>query len=303
MRPATLFLCLFVVSGFAANAQFTLSPQFGVEDPTTKVSYNNGSYFVPLQSQLAPRLAMKLDYKFKQGHGVFLGLATSRSAVEYSFTSPENGMTQYTAMVGDMQLRFEGGYQFNTKPIYFKKQSTSSATTTAKPTAPTPTYSRCGGYVHHCCDRNKAAQQPKGNQSWFVRIQPSVGMAFVPAGRSTVESDVKSGQPTYTYQAGSYSTALITGAGFEFGAAKKRFFTININYFKALSNQSSTLVTQVGGKDVTTNLNSKVGGWNASLGIPISLNKTKTQVAKPRPEVYQHHGCGSYYRSGCRKTI
>jgi len=142
MRPATLFLCLFVVSGFAANAQFSLTPQFGIEDQTTKVSYNNGSYFVPLESQMAPRLAMKLDYKFKQGHGVFLGLATTRSAVEYSFTSPENGMTQYTAMAGDMQLRFEGGYQFNMKPIYFMKESASKASTTTKQSATATTYSR-----------------------------------------------------------------------------------------------------------------------------------------------------------------
>jgi hypothetical protein len=300
MRPATLFLCLFVVSGFAANAQFSLTPQMGIEDPTTKISYNNGTYFVPLQSQLAPRLALKLDYKFKQGHGVFIGLATSRSGLEYSFTSPESGMTQYSAMVGQMQARFEGGYQFTTKPIYFNKKSASNASSsTSKMSSTATTHSDCGGYsyMHHCCNRNKLAQQPKQNQSWFVRIQPSLGMAFVPAGKSAVETETKAGQPTYTYQAGAYSTALVTGAGFEFGAAKRRFFIININYFKALSDQSATLVTQVGGKNVVTNLNSKVGGWNASLGIPISLNKT--QVAKPRPEVQQHHTCGDYYRSKC----
>jgi hypothetical protein len=276
----------------------------GVEDPTTKVSYNNGSYFTPLQGQMAPRLALKLDYKFKQGHGLFLGIATSRSAVDYSFTSPENGMTQYTAMMGDMQFRFEGGYQFSTKPIFFKKQAVSKSSTT--PTVSTNTQHRtCGGYMHHCCDRNKVAQQPKGNQSLSVKIQPSIGMAFVPAGSSGVETETKGGQPSYTYEAGSYSTALITGAGFEFGAAQRRMFTLNINYFKALSNQSSSMVTQVGGKDVITTLNSKVGGWNASLGIPISLNKTKTQVAKPRPEVQQpkHHSCGDYYRFRCKRTI
>lgn len=305
MRLATLFLCLFVVSGFAANAQFTLTPQMGIEDPTTKVSYNNGAYFVPLQSQLAPRLALKLDYKFKQGHGVFLGLSTTRSGVEYSFISPESGMKQYTAMVGDMQVRFEGGYQFNTKPIYFKKQSAQKVSTTTKSTT-TTTYSRCGGYtyVHHCCDKNKVAQQPKGNQSWFVRIQPSIGMAFVPAGKANVETELKSGQQTYTYEAGAYSTALITGAGFEFGAAKRRMFTLNFNYIKALSNQQATLVTQQGGKDVITSLNSKVGGWNATLGIPISLSKSKTQVVKPLPEVkqQQHRSCGDYYRFRCHKA-
>ena len=78
MRPVTLLL-LFVVSGFAANAQFTLTPQMGVENPLTKMTYNGGSSFTPLQCQLAPRLALRADYRTKQGHGAFLGIASSRS--------------------------------------------------------------------------------------------------------------------------------------------------------------------------------------------------------------------------------
>jgi hypothetical protein len=301
MRPVTLLSFLFVVSGIAANAQFTLQPQMGIENPLTKMTYDNGAYYVPLQSQLAPRLGLRMDYKFKQGHGVFLGIAGSRSAVEYSFASPENGMTNYTASVGNMQLRFEGGYQFNTKPIFFKKQAV------AKHSAPTKVATTekrgCGGYSYssHCGGSNRVASQPKVNQSWFVKIQPSIGMAFVPAGGSSLESGVKNGQPVYTYSAGEYSTALITGAGFEFGAANKRLFTLNINYFKGLSDQSEKLVTQTAGKDVITSLNSKVSGWNATIGIPISLGKSKQQVAAKHTEVKKSN-C-EYYRSRCGRRI
>ena len=66
----------------------------------------------------------------------FLGIATSRAGGEYNISSPENGMTHYTATVGDMQVRFEGGYQFNTKPIYFKKQSVSKNTAPGKSICP-----------------------------------------------------------------------------------------------------------------------------------------------------------------------
>jgi len=304
MRPATLLLLLFVVSGIAANAQFTLTPQMGIENPLTKMTYNDGSYYTPLQSQLAPRLGLKMDYKFKQGHGVFMGIATNRSSVEYNFTSPENGMTSYTAAVGNMQVRFEGGYQFNMKPIYFKKQAVSKSTAPPKVTS-TPEHRGCGGYSYSSrCGGAKyaAAPKPKENQSWFVKIQPAIGLAYVPTSKGSVQTDVKNGQPSYTYNAGSYSTALVTGAGFEFGAARKRLFTLSINYFKALSDQSAALVTQTAGKDVVTSLNSKVSGWNASLGIPLSLGKSKQQTVKKEPEV-KKSPCGGYHKMRCGRTI
>jgi hypothetical protein len=301
MRPVTLLL-LFVVSGFAANAQFTLLPQMGVENPLTKITYNNGSYYTPLPIQLAPHLGLRADYRSKQGHGVFLGIATSRSGVDYTFSNPEAGMTNYTTTVGDMQVRFEGVYQFNRKPIYFKKQAVSNTTAPAK--VSTPERKGCGGYSYrsHCCEKNRMAQKPKVDERLYVRIQPSLGMAWVPAGKGSVETEVKSGQPSYTYEAGRYNTAVVTGAGLEFGAAKKRFFTISINYFKALSDQSATLVTQTAGKDVVTSLNSKVSGWNASIGIPISLSKTKQPVQAKHTEV-KRTSCQEYYRMRCRKVI
>ena len=302
MRPVTLLLLLFVVSGFAANAQFTLTPQMGVENPLTKITYNDGSYFTPLQCQLSPRLALRADYRTKQGHGAFLGIATSRSGVEYNFSNPETGMTNYTTTVGDMQVRFEGGYQFNTKPIFFKKKSVAKAAAPAQVTS--PQRKGCGGYTYssRCGEKNKVAQKPKVDQRLFVRVQPSLGVAVVPGAKSGVVTDVKGSQTSYTYDAGGYTTALITGAGFEFGAAKKRLFTLNINYFKSLSDQSSTLNTIVGGKEVVTNLNSKVSGWNATIGIPIGLTKNKQQVAKQvqKTEV-KKTSCGDYYRYKCRK--
>ena len=305
MRPVTLLLLLFVVSGLAANAQFSLVPQIGVENPLTKMTYNNGSLYTPLQCQLAPRIALRADYKTKQGHGAFLGIATTRSGVEYNFSNPESGMTSYATAIGDMQVRFEGGYQFNTKPIFLSKKAVSKTTAPAKVSTPAPEKRGCGSYAYrsHCGEKNKVAQKPKVDNRLFVRIQPSIGMAFVPGAKSGVVTDVKGGQPTYTYDAGGYSTALITGAGFEFGAAKKRLFTLSINYFKSLSDQSATLVTTSAGKEVITNLNSRVSGWNAAIGIPINLSKSKQQVAKVQKTEVKKTSCGEYYRMKCRKVI
>ena len=300
MRPAALLLLLFIVFTRTANAQFTLLPQIGIENPLTKISYNDGSYFKPLQAQLAPHLGLRMDYKFKKGQGVFLGLTTSRSPVSYSFSNVETGMNAYTASVGDQQLRFEGGYQFNTKPIYFNKQAATNKTSLAK----TQTVERrgCGGYSasHHCGEQNKIAQKSKINKGWFVRIQPSVGLALVPANQPEVETKVNGSQSTYTYNAGGIKTALITGAGFEFGSGRKRLFTVSLNYFRALNSNATTLTTEAAGKITTTKLNSIVSGWNASIGIPISLSRNK-QVIKQKTEV-KKFDCQQYFRMRCRKA-
>ena len=302
MRPVTLLLSLFVVSGFAANAQFTLTPQFGVENPLTKMSYNGDGYFTPYNCQSSPRLALRADFRTKQGHGAFLGIATNRSGVEYNFSNPETGMMTYTTSAGDMQVRFEGGYQFNTKPIFFKKKAAAKSSAPAQISAPQK--KTCGSYTYssRCGQQKAVAQKPKTDQRLFVRIQPSIGMAVVPGAKSGIVTDAKGGQPSYTYTAGGYTTALLTGAGFEFGAAKRRLFTLNVNYFKSLGDQSSTMHTVVGGKEVVTTLNSQVSGWNATIGIPISLSKNKQQAVKQiqKTEV-KKTSCGDYLRYKCRK--
>ena len=116
MRPATL-LCLFVLFGYAANAQFTILPQLGFENSRTSVEFNELSSFSPLGAKLLPQAGIRLDYKSKQGHGPSVGIATSRSVVKFNFSDPETGMNTYTAAKGNTQLRIEGGYQVSTKPI------------------------------------------------------------------------------------------------------------------------------------------------------------------------------------------
>ena len=41
-------------------------------------------------------------------------------------------MNNYTTTTGNMQLRLKGGYQFSSKPIYFKKQGKRSTKVTGK---------------------------------------------------------------------------------------------------------------------------------------------------------------------------
>ena len=122
MRTAALTLLSFVAFGYAAKAQkFSLLPQVGFENSKTTIQYNNFPSFAPAGIVFSPQVSLQFAYKSKPGHGVFLGASSSRSTVPFSFTDPETGRDNYKTITGKMQVRLEGGYQFSSKPIHFKK--------------------------------------------------------------------------------------------------------------------------------------------------------------------------------------
>jgi hypothetical protein len=108
----------------------------------------------------------------------------------------------------------------------------------------------------------------------------------------------------YTYKAGDWTTAVITGAGFEFGKNKQRMFTIGINYLKGIGNLATRTVTAVvGNKTTTAVLNSSTSSWNITAGIPITLTKNKTnQKQRVTEKSYEHHWKCGQYKSGCHRS-
>ncbi|MDP9229357.1 MAG: Het-C domain-containing protein, partial [Bacteroidota bacterium] len=265
MRPAIL-TSLFVVFGGIANGQLTILPQLGFENSRTTIKYNGLSSFSPLSARLSPQASVRLDYKFKQGHGPFLGLATSRSVVEYSFTDPETGMKNYIANRGDLQIRIEGGYLFSSKPIIFSNSHSSnkfSKTPEAKNTAGrscgeyTVTKS-CGGFSatsSHCGSKsNCSSRTPKTseakartNRTW-MKIQPLLGIAFIPGNMDNgINAKSMGGQTSYAYNAGNWKTAIISGAGLEFGKNAQSKFMVSFNYLKGISNLDKQNITTVAG--------------------------------------------------------
>lgn len=313
MRTAALTLLCFVALGYAANSQkFSLLPQVGFENSKTNINYNDLRSFSPLGSKFSPQASLRLNYASKLGHGFFIGVASSRSIVSFSFTDPESGMNNFTATTGNMQLRLEGGYQFTTQPIRLNnrtKQPTEKRTSensAKKSCGSSSARSSCTGSSsssHHCCSntsKTKSPLQPKNKGSW-VRIQPSVGMGFIPVVKTDVVTKTQAGQTSYEYRAGNWNTALVTGAGFEFGRKNTRLFTVSVNYFKGLGHLSDQTISSFSGaKTVTTTLNSSVSGWNMKIGIPFTLNAKKPTI-KNKTEKEHKSGCGQYriiYRCG-----
>ncbi|MBC7948083.1 MAG: hypothetical protein H7Y42_09415 [Chitinophagaceae bacterium] len=305
MRTAAFTLLCFVAFGNAMNAQrFSLLPQVGFENTKTSISYNQLSSFAPLGTKFSPQASLRLNYASKLGHGFFLGAATSRSLVSFSFSNPETGMNQFKAATGSMQLQLEGGYQFNSKRINLgKSQATnakSKSSSTAKKSCGSSAQKSSGcsksyssSYSNRC--GSKQAKNPtlaKNRGSW-MRIQPSVGMGFIPAVQTDVVSKTQGSVTTYEYRAGNWQTGLIAGTSFEFGKNNTRKFTVSLNYFKGLGNlDEQSMTTSDGVKAITTSLKSNVSGWNMRIGIPFSLTKKPT-VKKTEKKTFERKvSCG-----------
>ncbi|MEO5995599.1 MAG: hypothetical protein ABIN89_02780 [Chitinophagaceae bacterium] len=284
MKNSALPILLCIVFSYTSNAQkFTLLPQFGHEASKTFLSYNNMASFIPKDKQLAPRLGVRLDYSFKKSGGPYVGIATSRSTVAVNLDDPASGMNITSVSTGKMQLRLEGGYQISTKPLYFRKTSTSSAKSAVVSQPKTYSQSRCGGYCSRyrsLTNTSSSAKQATVDKGWYVSIQPSAGMAFIPAVKTDVRTQVQGNKTSVTYMAGNYNSAVTAGVGFEFGnSTLDKRFIIGIQYLKGIGNlDSRTVSTSSGGKSTITTLNSSVSGLNVSVGIPISLVKKKPVV-------------------------
>ncbi len=309
MRPAIL-LCMFVLFGYIANAQFTILPQVGFENSKTSVELNEHSSFAPAGAKLSPQIALRLDYNLKKGSGPYVGIATSRSVTKLNFTDPETVMNNFTTSKGNTQLRIEGGYKVTTRPIFFKKS------------APTANSSKvnfqknnerkcCASYQSksNCGNRMSKTSSAKSSdsRSW-LRIQPSVGMAFLPgAPTSEIVTKSQNNQTAYQYNAGAWNTAVEAGVGFVFGKGAKQNLVISLNYVKGLGSQNSEITT-LGNKPTVTSLESHASSWNVRMGIPITLSKKKATVKQqPIQKIYyREKKCSQYvpqYHSRCSKRI
>jgi len=280
---------LFIVSTLAMNAQkLSLTPQVGFENSKTSVNYNNLGSFAPLGGEFNPQVSLRLDYKFKQGFGPYIGASTSRSGVLYSFNDVENGMNAYNATKANMQLRLEGGYQFTSNPILFNKAKRSTGTASSK--TKSSNKSSCGSYSSgSCCSKNYSSQsnpcQSKSsatkkaenkNKGGWVRLQPSIGVGYIAAPKTDIVTKTGGGQTTYEYRAGNWNTAFLTGMGFEFGRNKQRLLNVSINYFTGIGNMNQqTISNESGIKTSYATLESKASGWNMRVGIPFTLAEKK----------------------------
>jgi hypothetical protein len=321
MRSIALTGILFIVSAIAMNAQkLSLTPQVGFENSKTSVTYNDLQSFAPLGGEFNPQVSLRLDYKFKQGFGPYLGVSTSRSVVLYSFSDIENGMNLFSATKANMQLRMEAGYQFTTNPVSFGPRSSSASK------ARSSNKSSCGSYSYRssCCSKNYSSESSRcqsksssarkvvrkdsfgesKNKGGWMRLQPSIGIGFIPSPKTDIISKTQGGLTTYEYRAGNWNTALTTRMGFEFGRNKQRLLNVSVNYYTGIGNTSKQTVSTVSGsKTSVANLESNSSGWGLRIGIPFTLAEKRPAKHKSQSRTKKTNCCDrskTEYRYRCR---
>jgi hypothetical protein len=303
MRSAALPLVVLLFSS-AASAQLTLLPQVALDNSRTSLQYNDLRSFSPLGREFSPRASVRLDYRFKGGHGPFVGLGSSAAPVDFSFTNPATGGQIYRATSADRLFRMEGGWQYSSKPITFKNRKAAvAAATRTRSTEQSEVKSRCGSYTYksHCGSSREKTVQAR-SRDWNLRLQPFAGAAYIPS----VKEDLSVQNGSYTYKAGNWNTALLAGTGFEFGRGSQRLFTISVQYLKGLGNlDPKTLVTESNAKTTITRLDSRASGWSVGLGLPFSLTNRKVAQPLKTERTEQRSKCGEYkeYKYRCTRKV
>ncbi len=293
-----LLLPLFALIMIASNAQFSFAPQLGVEGLKTSIWSNNFTAFSPANTQLVPRLGVRMAYQFKKVGSAFVGIATGSPTVEMKFTDPETAQTSYKVSNGNLKFRLEAGYQFTTKSIALGKPAVSKDFGHNFNRGSHQSYSRgtrCGiNKSTSRCGKSSYKKAPQ-NTALFMRIKPSAGLAFTPGASNEMETATKGGTTTYEYNTG-FSTALIAGTTFEFGSRTLTKFTVSINYLKSLGNNEQTVYSGIG-KTSAYNFMSRTSGFNLSLGFPLSFAKKMVQQPPQRShssKLYSRGSCGKY---------
>lgn len=275
MRKAALAGLVFVACGFATNAQLSVTPRVGIEKASTCVKYNNTSRISPMGSNYSPQVGLRADYLFNKLHGPFAGVSTNRSMVVYEFTNPETGDKDFTASQGDWRLRLEAGYQLSSRPISLGKN------------AKQPADKASVAGQHPCAARKMmlanaaAAKKPVMN----LRVQPYAGMAFIPNPQTAITTTSQSNETVYQYNAGNWSTALITGVNFAFAKGSTNKFVVGVQYLAGLGNMNEeTMTTALENKQVNTQLSSSTSVWNVTVGMPLTFSKPKAAAVKSTME-------------------
>jgi hypothetical protein len=292
----TLMPALFVA--ISANAQLSFLPQLGFEQSKTSVQYNNSSSFSPIGSQANLKANLRMDYRFKKGHGPYMAIGTAPGAVAFSFNDVANAANNFKAAQNSLQWKLEGGYQYTSKPINLKKASTKQAEKTT--TQNTEVRSKCGSYYSYQRQERTATTAKKQDNNLNLRLQPSIGVAYLPS----IKNDVVSNGSNYQYNAGNYKTAFTSGMGFEFARGKQRLFTITAFYTKGLGNLDETITSIENNKDVSNLVSSTTSSWGLMAGVPFSFTKKQKVVLKPvttQPSKTYRSKCQSYHGSCTRK--
>jgi hypothetical protein len=296
MKPSAFTAILLLLTSLYAYSQFTLLPQIGLERAKTTIEQNDLFQFSPLGSKSNFRINLRADYKFKGGHGPYIGVGTAPSVVQVEFNDPVNAYKTAMASTAELNWRFEAGYQYSFKPLNISKPSMGNNQVEQKSQA---SKKSCGSYQYKSACGTKKSQPSKVSQATTMRIQPSMGLAYIPS----VNEAMSVSNNNYKYMAAHSGFALVPAIGFEFGKGKQRIMNVSVQYAKSLGKQDEETVSAISnGKNEITRFSTNTSSWNLSVGIPFTLKKQSSTVKQKQQQ--QKKSCQQQvYRYKCVKKI
>ncbi|MFL5771763.1 MAG: hypothetical protein ACJ75F_01305 [Flavisolibacter sp.] len=298
MKPAAI-TGIFLFLTAIVHAQFSLLPQAGFDRTSTSVNYNKLGNFTPISGQTDFKATIRLDYKFKGGHGPYASIGTSPAVINLSFKSPSDAMNGLKSSASSLQWRLEGGYQYTTKAIRLTSHSAKTSQTAKSSVSSSESRNPCSSGCHSrmSCGNKMKSSKP-AQKDLNLRIQPSLGFAYNPSATPDIVQDASG----YQYNAGNWNTAFVSAIGFELGKGKQRLMTLSVHYAKGIGNlDTKTIVSEETGKPVATTFSSESSSWGLTVGVPFTLAKSKKPAAKKTS--YHCQSSCQQYRMRCVKKI
>ena len=293
MKPTVLTSILLLATGAATHAQLSFLPQVGFEQNRSTLNYNNLSAS-GVDGNL--RANLKIDYRFKGGHGPYAGVGTTAAPVYFAFNNAGALQESLEGVKNGLQLRLEGGYQYSSKPIRFGKNKSAAASARNESYTETSIQKKsCGTttYQSSCGIKKRITKTALVDNNLNMRIQPSVGLAYLPS----AEESIKHTANGFEYNATNWKTAIVPAVGFEFAKGHNRLFTLSVFYTRPLGLEGESVTTTTGTKPVVTTLSPKASTWGVTVGVPFSFTDSdKVKTTKVKREVKK-----VYYKS-CRKV-
>jgi hypothetical protein len=237
MRKDLPVLGLALLCSIAANAQkIVLMPQVGLQTFYNDVS--NVSYFQRYNKNtaLSPTIGARLLYLSQKGHGPFVGYYVGDLSVWSYDGTVHSG-------VGISLRRYEAGYQWMTRPVYFKQLWNNGL--------------------------NKLQLENLPAKGLGLQLQPSLGLFYTKT--TTLGADSYSINNT-VYNGFLYrpNFGINAGLGFAFVNNNRSIFTLSVNYTKGFGKLYSSDFSN-GNSPSNSYLSTNGSGWHFSFGVPISL--------------------------------
>jgi hypothetical protein len=265
-----------LLAGATSHAQLSFLPQVGFEQSRTTLNYNSLS---TSGANGNLRAALKMDYRLKGGHGPYVNLGTSAAPIKFWFDNTGQLVKGMQQAKDNLQFRMEAGYQYTSKAIRFgKAKNKMNNPATESFTETTMQKQSCGSssYKSHCASKRKVAKTPLRDNTLNMRLQPSVGLAYLPA----AEESIKQTANGVEYNATNWKTAVVPAMGFEFAKGQQRFLTLTVFYTKPLGMQEESFTSATGNKAITTTLSPKASTWGMTVGVPFSFSKSNAAKTK-----------------------